>query len=143
VRQGLKNEPGCFYKRLKTAGRRIHPMMATRPPIERNDSSKAIAERMRLTRIAYGRTQGRARAISQKVFCDLVDLSQQLWNNVERGSARLGLNSAIKIVERIGVTLDWIYLGRRDGLPAKLAAEISKLEKEDRKVDRDWLDLAK
>jgi hypothetical protein len=56
-------------------------MMATRPPIERNDSSKAIAERMRLTRIAYGRTQGRARAISQKVFCDLVDLSQQLWND--------------------------------------------------------------
>jgi transcriptional regulator with XRE-family HTH domain len=99
-----------------------------------------FGERFRLTRIAYGRTQGRMK-ISQRDFCALVDLPPNLWNNAERASSRLGLDSALRIVERIGITLDWIYLGRRDGLPLKIATEISKLEKEVLKADRDWLEI--
>jgi hypothetical protein len=99
---------------------------------ERNDSRKAIAERLQLTRIAYGRVQGRDKDISQTDFCDLVGLPLRLWNNGERASSRLGLDSAIQVVERFGVDLDWIYLGRKDGLPFKLAIEIFKLKKEDR-----------
>jgi Cu/Ag efflux pump CusA len=49
------------------------------------------------------------------------------------------------VAAQIGVDLDWIYLGRKDGLPFKLAIEISKLEKElekeGREPNRNWIDL--
>ena len=107
---------------------------------ERNDNRNAIAKRLRLTRIAYGRAQGRDKDISQTDFCDLVGLPLRLWNNGERASSRLGLDSAIQVVERTGVDLDWIYLGRKDGLPSKLAIEISNLEKEEREPNRELMD---
>ena len=108
---------------------------------KRNDNRNAIAKRLWLTRIAYGRVQGRDKDISQTDFCDLVGLPLRLWNNGERGASRLGLDSAIQVVERTGVDLDWLYLGRKDGLPVNLAIEISKLEKEGREPNRDWVDL--
>ena len=118
---------------------------------KRNDNRNAIAKRLWLTRIAYGRVQGRDKDISQTDFCDLVGLPLRLWNNGERGASRLGLDSAIQVVERTGVDLDWLYLGRKDGLPSKLAIEISNLEKEEREPSReepnreepnlDWINL--
>ena len=113
---------------------------------KRNDNRNAIAKRLWLTRIAYGRVQGRDKDISQTDFCDLVGLPLRLWNNGERGASRLGLDSAIQVVERTGVDLDWLYLGRKDGLPSKLAIEISNLEKEEREPNReepnlDWINL--
>jgi hypothetical protein len=108
---------------------------------EGNDSLEAIAERLRLTRIAYGRTRGMAKEISQTEFANIFDMTPQQWCNAENCYNRVALDSALTMVKRIGVSLDWIYLGRRAGLPEKLASEISKLEKEARGVHRDWLDL--
>lgn len=36
--------------------------------------------------------------------------------NWENGTRRIPLEAAEKLVQRYGVTLDWIYLGRWDGL---------------------------
>ena len=132
-------ERGKMNKK-RSAVRKPAPHMS-----KRNDNRNAIAKRLRLTRIAYGRVQGRDKDISQTDFCDLVGLPLRLWNNGERASSRLGLDSAIQVAERIGVGLDWIYLGCKDGLPFKLAIEISKLEKElekeGREPNRNWIDL--
>jgi transcriptional regulator with XRE-family HTH domain len=96
-------------------------------------SQKAIANRLRLTRVAFGKLQGRTRGLSQVDFCKLVGVKRQRWNNAETGHQRLGLDAALMMVKALGISLDWIYLGRKGSLPAKLAIEISKLERQTRK----------
>jgi transcriptional regulator with XRE-family HTH domain len=116
------------------------PFLPINYDVKSESQLAAIAERLRLMRMAYGRTQG-VGDISQSAFCAVVGISPQLWNNAEVGHTGLGLQSAIKMAKRIGITLDWIYLGRREGLPVNMATEISKLEIEERGLPRDWLDL--
>lgn len=41
--------------------------------------------------------------------------------NWEYGLRRISPDAAIRLVERYGVTLDWIYLGRASALPQNLA----------------------
>lgn len=38
------------------------------------------------------------------------------WNNWETGIRRIPVECAEALAERYGLTLDWIYRGRRDGL---------------------------
>ena len=46
------------------------------------------------------------------------------WNNFERGSP-LSKEAAIQLVTKIpGLTLDWLFLGKEDGLPVKLQREL-------------------
>ena len=97
-------------------------------------SQKAIANRLRLTRVAYGKVHRHTKRLSQTDFCKLVGFTRQRWNNAETGYSRLGLDAAIKMVKALGISLDWIYLGRKGALPAKLAIEISKLERQVRKT---------
>jgi DNA-binding XRE family transcriptional regulator len=94
----------------------------------RADSNEAIGGRIGLIRRAYGAVQGHAREMSQVEFANLVGLSKQSLNNAETGDNRIGLDSAIKIARRVGVTLDYIYFGNTAGLPHALAVEIEKAD---------------
>lgn len=67
--------------------------------------------------------------MSQVEFANLVGMSKQAWNNAETGDHRIGLDNAMSIVRRIGVTLDYIYLGNQDLLPHAIAVEIEKLDR--------------
>lgn len=46
--------------------------------------------------------------------------------NWEYGLRRISPDAAIRLVERYGVTLDWIYLGRVSALPHSLATALSE-----------------
>jgi transcriptional regulator with XRE-family HTH domain len=59
------------------------------------------------------------------------DLNQKDWalknrfnlaqyNNWERGFRRIPVEAAIELCARYGVTLDFVYRGRSDGLPENL-----------------------
>ena len=59
------------------------------------------------------------------------DLSQSAWatkhnfgvtqyNNWEQGVRRVPLEAAERLCERYGLTLDWVYRGRSDGLSDNL-----------------------
>lgn len=51
------------------------------------------------------------------------------WNNFERGLP-LGKEAAFQLVQKIpGLTLDWLFLGKEDGLPVKLQRELLEAEK--------------
>jgi transcriptional regulator with XRE-family HTH domain len=91
--------------------------MARNPP----DSRTEIAQRLRLTREALG--------LAQAELCRRTGIRPAAWNNAETGDNRLGIDSAMQLCKATGVTLDWIYLGHRGGLPQKLAVEIEKLSK--------------
>lgn len=84
--------------------------------------ARAVGERLRLTREALGYTQA-----FMAIQCKM---SPQAWNNNERGADRLGLNSALRLVQAFahhGVDLNWIYNGRLDGIAPDLQEKIVRL----------------
>jgi hypothetical protein len=53
---------------------------------------------------------------SQKDFSLRHGFNPTQWNNWASGTRRIPLECAEKLAAAYGLTLDWIYLGRRDGL---------------------------
>lgn len=54
--------------------------------------------------------------LSQKDFAAKMGFNQSQWNNWAIGVRRITVDSAEKLCASYGLTLDWVYLGRRDGL---------------------------
>ena len=50
------------------------------------------------------------------------------WNNAETGDARIGIELACHLCDATGLTLGWIYRGRKTGLPIEIAEAITRLE---------------
>jgi transcriptional regulator with XRE-family HTH domain len=57
---------------------------------------------------------------NQAGFAGMIELSQPALNNYLKGIRRPELDVAIRIASKTGVTLDWLYLGDRSGLPARM-----------------------
>lgn len=54
--------------------------------------------------------------LNQKDFAAKMGFNYAQYNNWSRGDRRIPIESAEKMCQTYGLTLDWIYLGRRDGL---------------------------
>lgn len=83
-----------------------------------------LADRMRFIRLVFGYD-------NQRHWAEHLGVSFQSWNNYEKGEdedRRPEIDAAIKICQKTGVTLDYIYLGDKDGLTARMMAEITKVE---------------
>lgn len=59
----------------------------------------------------------------QKDFAARHGFNITQWNNWETGARRIPVDDAAKLAAAYGLTLDWIYLGRRDGL-AETASKV-------------------
>jgi DNA-binding XRE family transcriptional regulator len=92
----------------------------------RTKLNQEIAVRLKMTREAL--------KLTQAGVCRLTDISIQSWNNIERQKASPALETAIKLCDGLGLTLDWIYRGRRDCLPEKIREALTAYERE-RKVN--------
>jgi transcriptional regulator with XRE-family HTH domain len=66
--------------------------------------------------------------MSQSEFARFCGIGIAAWNNAETGDNRIGLDNAIAITKRTGVSLDYIYFGQRAYVPHGLAVEIERLE---------------
>lgn len=75
-------------------------------------SNQDIARRLRALMEALDRNQAS--------FAALIGISQPALNNYLKAIRRPELDVAINIQTKTGVTLDWIYLGDRSGLPSKM-----------------------
>src|SRR5690349_3578778 len=91
------------------------------------NDAQAMAHRLYLLRMAVGSAQGRKKPISQTEMARLCGMTVQSWHNCETAFSRIGLNSAMKIRERIGVPLDYIYVGDIRYVPHALAIEIERI----------------
>jgi len=61
-------------------------------------------------------------------FAAFLGVSPQRWNNVEVGYP-LSRDMAFLLVSKVpGLSLDWLYFGRADGLPLELARRLGALE---------------
>ena len=85
----------------------------------------AIARRLRILRHYIAGDE----AGSRQRFATRIGLEYKRWNNFERGLP-LNRDVAIHLVKAIhGLTLDWVYLGREDGLPLKLQRDLDEVGK--------------
>ncbi len=64
------------------------------------------------------------RELSQKDFCAEIDVGTNHYSPFENAKRRIPLEIATKLVERYGVTLDWIYLGDMRGMTGQMQAEL-------------------
>jgi hypothetical protein len=61
---------------------------------------------------------------SQMTFASRMGIEHRRWNNFERGFP-LSREIAVLLIRKIGgLTLDWLYLGRDDGLSRALHREL-------------------
>jgi len=84
-----------------------------------------IARRLRILRhhVAGSEQGSRARFAAQ------IGIEYKRWNNFERGYP-IPRDMAIHLVRAIhGLTLDWVYLGRQDGLSMRLQRELEEAGK--------------
>ena len=61
--------------------------------------------------------------LSQKAWAEKNNFQGSQWNNWEKGIRRIPVEAAEYLATTYGLTLDFIYLGRRDGL-SETAAKI-------------------
>jgi len=81
-------------------------------------SLKEIGARLVLLRHVLGK-------VSQAAFAARIDVSPQALSNYEKGFRRPDIDVALRICQRTGVTLDWIYQGNVAGLPLALHGKLS------------------
>jgi hypothetical protein len=83
------------------------------------DSDQAVAARLQLLRqVVSGE--------SQTAFAARLGIETKRWNNFERGSP-LSKEVAFAIVRKFpNVTLDWLWLGRPDGMPVRFQRELEE-----------------
>lgn len=68
-----------------------------------------------------------ALSLNQSGFANLIGISQPALNNYLKALRRPEIDVAIAIQSKTGVTLDWLYLGIRSGLPARLLEALPDL----------------
>lgn len=57
--------------------------------------------------------------LSQKAWAEKNGFNPTQWNNWEKGRRRIPVDEAERLSEMYGLTLDYIYRGRLDGLSEK------------------------
>ena len=82
-----------------------------------------VAKRLKILRAAL-------KIETQAAFAARYNLTSAQWSNIERGFP-LTHTLAIKIVLKTpGLSLDWIYLGRSEGLSVRLSQQIEEVSKD-------------
>lgn len=84
------------------------------------ESDDAVADRCERLRRAVGFQKSAA-------FSTFLGVSPQRWNNVETGLP-LGRDLAMTVVKALpGLTLDWLYRGRPEGLSLDMARRLGEV----------------
>jgi transcriptional regulator with XRE-family HTH domain len=73
----------------------------------------AVSRRLRQVREALG--------LSQSQLCRMTGINPQVWNNAETGDNMISVINAIRLYEKTGVHLHWVFYGMADvSLPQTL-----------------------
>lgn len=85
-------------------------------PNDVGDHAVDVARRLKSVRTALG--------VTQADFSEAAGIGRTAYNQYETGTRLLTLAAAMRICERYGVTLDWLYRGDPSGLPHRLFESI-------------------
>jgi DNA-binding XRE family transcriptional regulator len=95
---------------------------------ERNRMMREVGARLYVTRLALARLEKAPK--TQKDFARSVDIPKTSYNQYESGTTMLVPESAVRIYQRYGVALNWLYAGSIDALPAPLYDAIRAVQAE-------------
>ena len=87
---------------------KLSPVVDNQVMDDRPDYSH-IGERIAAIRLGFS-------DLSQKSFAEMHSFSITQYNNWEKGRRRISVDAAQTLAGKYGLTLDYIFLGRRDGL---------------------------
>lgn len=83
-------------------------------------SQKDIAKRLLVLRAWAG--------LQQQELCSEIGVKPNNYSPFEKGKRRITIDIARKIVDKYGVTLDWIYDGDPRGMTGQMQAELRLAE---------------
>jgi transcriptional regulator with XRE-family HTH domain len=87
----------------------------------RPDKIDEVAFRLRRLREALGFETTRE-------FAAYLGIHEQTWYHVERGRRVPTVHDAIRVADRTGASLDWIYRGLEYSLPVHLAEKLRQVD---------------
>ena len=73
-----------------------------------------IGDRLRTVRVHFGEC-------NQRLWAEKNGFNITQYNHWEKGTRRIPVDAAERLSDRYGLTLDFIYRGRRDGLAEKFS----------------------
>lgn len=82
--------------------------------------SQKIAMRLRVLRKMRGKLQ--------REVCEEIGMTTSTYNNFEKGHTRPNIENGALLAAYYGVTLDYLYFGKLDGIPFAHAREIEIAE---------------
>lgn len=83
---------------------------------DREDAIEAVAARLQAAREALG--------LTKREFAERAGMGEQTYGPFENGVRPLSLVAAKKIRKAHGLTLEFMYFGKIDDLPHKIAAKL-------------------
>lgn len=86
--------------------------------LEGDMSPDAIGTRLRLIRECFD--------LSKAEIADMLDLPRSHWSRFEGGQRAIPYDKAARLVQRFGVSLDFIFLGRWSGIDFATAERLRK-----------------
>ena len=75
-----------------------------------------IGKRMKLLREAFD--------LQPSEIADMIGIERTYWTRFEKGHRPISDLAAYLLVDRFGITLDWLILGRWDKLPLDVANKL-------------------
>lgn len=91
-------------------------------PRDRGELAVDVGRRLTLLRDVFG--------MSQTAFGKISGLSQSRYSQYETGERLLPVPVAIALSNKLGVSLDWLYMGEPNAMPMDLWRKIQKLADE-------------
>lgn len=83
---------------------------------DREDEVEAVAARLKAAREALG--------LSKREFAERADMGEQTYGPFENGIRPLSLIAAKKIRKAHGLTLEFMYFGKIEDLPHRIATKL-------------------
>lgn len=83
---------------------------------DQEDNIDAVAARLKAAREAIG--------LSKREFAEKADMGEQTYGPFENGVRPLSLTAAKKIRKAHGLSLEFMYFGKMDDLPHRIAAKL-------------------
>ncbi|MDP0925699.1 helix-turn-helix transcriptional regulator [Paracoccus onubensis] len=83
---------------------------------EKGDDIEAVAARLKAARLALG--------MEKKEFAERAEMGMQTYGPFENAKRPLSLEAAKKLRKAYGLSLEFMYFGKIDDLPHKIAAKL-------------------
>lgn len=107
---------------MESGDPRLMPRMSRGGPPPSDNSYEAIGKRLKLLRLAFGKTQ--------QDMGKIVNVSLGMISRCESGSARLSADHMLKILVEFDAPLEWLYLGWKRHLSPELRRKLDQVSRD-------------